>query len=176
MSSRAKEPWAKTSSPNKEGRGALIKAAVSLQDLSEWMNRTANRVRSGVCEPSLKLVSIEGRRYVEGLRFQPDRGNPAVRDDRGGHRKQRHGREAVWHQQTKGLATESLEPKLTAPVLYPTRSQSCYVKSQEAYSLDGRVAGNQHPEAHRQHHRKGDGERSGRNESERRGGLESAQI
>ena len=27
---------------------------------------------------------------------------------------------AVWHQQTKGLATESHSPKLTAPVLYPT--------------------------------------------------------
>ena len=27
---------------------------------------------------------------------------------------------AVWHQQTKGLATESRSPKLTAPVLYPT--------------------------------------------------------
>ena len=28
--------------------------------------------------------------------------------------------EAVWHQQTKGLETESFLPKLTAPVLYPT--------------------------------------------------------
>ena len=72
----------------KRGRGALIKAPVCLQDLNERMNRSANRESSRVREPSLKLERIEGRCYVEGLRFQPDRGNPAVRDDRGGHRKQ----------------------------------------------------------------------------------------
>jgi hypothetical protein len=102
----------------------MIKAPVRLQDLNERMNRSANRERSRVCEPSLKLESVWGRRYVEGLRFQPDRGNPAVRDDRGGHRKQGQGMEAVWHQQTKGLVTESFLPKLTAPVLYPTVSSA----------------------------------------------------
>jgi len=64
----------------KGGRGALIKAPVGLHDLNERMNRSANRERPRVGESSLKRESIEGRRYLEGLRFQPNRGNPAVRD------------------------------------------------------------------------------------------------
>jgi hypothetical protein len=54
-----------------------------------------------------------------------------------------------------------------------SRGQSCYVRSQKTYSLDSKVAGNQNLEAYRQRHRKGGGELSGCNGSERSGGLES---
>ena len=54
-----------------------------------------------------------------------------------------------------------------------SRGQPCYVRSQKTYSLDSKVAGNQNLEAYRQRHRKGGGELSGRNGSERSGGLES---
>ena len=47
-------------------------------------------------------------------------------------------------------------------------------KSQKPRSLDSREEGNQISETYRQHHPWGDGEPSGRNESERIGGLESA--
>jgi len=55
-----------------------------------------------------------------------------------------------------------------------SRGQSCYVRSQKTYSLDSKVEGDQNLEAYRQRHRKGGGELSGRNASERSGGLESA--
>jgi hypothetical protein len=56
-----------------------------------------------------------------------------------------------------------------------SRRQSCRGKSQKPRSLDSRVAGNQYSEAYRQGHREGGCESSGRNESERRGSLESDQ-
>ena len=54
-----------------------------------------------------------------------------------------------------------------------SRSQSYRGKSQTPRSLDGRVAGNQDSEAHRQSLPRGDCESPGRNESERASGLES---
>src|SRR6266571_4499200 len=54
-----------------------------------------------------------------------------------------------------------------------SRSQTCRGKSQAPRSLDGRVAGNQDSEAHRQSLPRGDCESPGRNESERASGLEN---
>ena len=57
-----------------------------------------------------------------------------------------------------------------------SRDQSCRGKSQRPRSLDSRVAGNQDPEAYRQGLPWGDYEPSGRNDSERKCGLESEKI
>src|SRR5712691_1816641 len=47
----------------------------------------ANPVVAKECEPSLKLPIAVGRLQRESCCPQPDRGNPAVRDDNGGRRK-----------------------------------------------------------------------------------------
>ncbi len=57
-----------------------------------------------------------------------------------------------------------------------SRGQSCRGKSQRPRSLDSRVAGNQDPEAYRQGLPWGDYESPGRNDSERKCGLESEEI
>src|SRR6266702_3360144 len=54
-----------------------------------------------------------------------------------------------------------------------SRSQSCGGRSQRPRSLDSRVAGNQDLEAYRRVFPWGMRESSGRNNSERKGGLES---
>jgi hypothetical protein len=54
-----------------------------------------------------------------------------------------------------------------------SRSQTSRGKSQAPRSLDGRLEGNQDSEAHRQGLPRGDHESPGRNESERKSGLES---
>ena len=53
-----------------------------------------------------------------------------------------------------------------------SRRQACRGKSQAPRSLDSRVAGNQNPEAYRQGLPWGDHESPGRNDSERKCGLE----
>ena len=53
-----------------------------------------------------------------------------------------------------------------------SRRQACRGKSQAPCSLDSRVAGNQNPEAYRQGLPWGDHESPGRNDSERKCGLE----
>ena len=57
-----------------------------------------------------------------------------------------------------------------------SRDQSCRGKSQRPRSLDSRVAGNQDSEAYRQGLPRGDYEPLGRNDSERKCGLESEKI
>ena len=60
-----------------------------------------------------------------------------------------------------------------------SRRQTCQGKSQKPCSLDGRTAGcpkSQSPEAHRQGLPWGDYESPGRNDSERKCGLESEEI
>jgi hypothetical protein len=72
--------------------------------------------------------------------------------------------------------------KSACPVVCPVKAgmfsgrQTRRGKSQEPCSLDGRVAGNQDPEAHRQGLPRGDHESPGRNDSERACGLESEWI
>ena len=55
-----------------------------------------------------------------------------------------------------------------------SRRKACRGKSQEPRSLDSRVAGNQNSEAYRQRLPREDDESPGRNDSERKSGLESA--
>jgi hypothetical protein len=55
-----------------------------------------------------------------------------------------------------------------------SRRKACRGKSQEPRSLDSRVAGNQDSEAYRQRLPREDDESPGRNDSERKSGLESA--
>ena len=54
-----------------------------------------------------------------------------------------------------------------------SRRKACRGKNQKPRSLDSRVAGNQDPEAYRQRLPRGDDELPGRNNSERKSGLES---
>ena len=49
--------------------------------------RGANCDAASVCAPSLELIALRAGSTRTCLRFQPDRGNLAVRDDRGGRRK-----------------------------------------------------------------------------------------
>ena len=58
------------------------------QLLTNQTRRGANRNVDRVCAPSLELYVWRAGFMKKCLRFQPDRGNPAVRDDRGGRRKQ----------------------------------------------------------------------------------------
>ena len=55
-----------------------------------------------------------------------------------------------------------------------SRRKACRGKSQKPRSLDSRVAGNQNSEAYRQRLPREDDESPGRNDSERKSGLESA--
>ena len=55
-----------------------------------------------------------------------------------------------------------------------SRRKACWGKSQKPRSLDSRVAGNQYSEAYRQRLPREDDESPGRNDSERKSGLESA--
>src|SRR5580693_8039336 len=55
-----------------------------------------------------------------------------------------------------------------------SRRKACRGKSQKPRSLDSRVAGNQDSEAYRQRLPREDDESPGRNDSERKSGLESA--
>ena len=55
-----------------------------------------------------------------------------------------------------------------------SRRKACRGKSQKPRSLDSRLAGNQDSEAYRQRLPRGDDESPGRNDSERKSGLESA--
>ena len=77
---------------------------------------------------------------------------------------------------------EPCEARVSRPVVCPvkagmfSRSQSCRGKSQKPRSLDSRVAGNQDSEAYRQDLPWGDHEPPGRNDSERKCGLESEEI
>ena len=61
--------------------------SVSLAGRSEGQTRR----HRGVCAPWPDPPSRLGRSLVRGFRPQPDRGNPAVRDDTGGCRKRGHG-------------------------------------------------------------------------------------
>ena len=54
-----------------------------------------------------------------------------------------------------------------------SRRKACRGKNQRSRSWDSRVAGNQDPEAYRQRLPRGDDESPGRNNSERKSGLES---
>jgi len=54
------------------------------------------------------------------------------------------------------------------------QEKACRGKSQKPRSLDSRVAGNQDSEAYRQRLPREDDESPGRNDSERKSGLESA--
>ena len=71
------------------------------------------------------------------------------------------------------------DARVSRPVVCPvkagmfSRDQSCRGKSQRPRSLDSRVAGNQDSEAYRQGLPWGDYEPPGRNDSERKRGLES---
>ena len=70
--------------------------------------------------------------------------------------------------------------KPACPVVRPakagmsSRRKACRGKSQKPRSLDSRVAGNQDSEAYRQRLPREDDESPGRNDSERKSGLESA--
>src|SRR5580698_8107272 len=70
--------------------------------------------------------------------------------------------------------------KSACPVVCPakagmfSRRKACRGKSQKPRSLDSRVAGNQDSEAYRQRLPREDDESPGRNDSERKSGLESA--
>ena len=70
--------------------------------------------------------------------------------------------------------------KSARPVVCPakagmfSRRKACRGKSQKPRSLDSRVAGNQDSEAYRQRLPREDDESPGRNDSERKSGLESA--
>jgi hypothetical protein len=80
-------------------------------------------------------------------------------------------------------AAEQWEPddtRVSRPFVCPakagmfSRRKACRGKSQKPRSLDSRVAGNQDSEAYRQRLPREDDESPGRNDSERKSGLESA--
>ena len=82
--SRAKGLWVKTVRSLEQMRTDFEPGDQTVQDRTK---HEANLRDDPVCVPSLKGSPSKGRLVVKGLHFQPDRGNPAVRDDSGGTRK-----------------------------------------------------------------------------------------
>ena len=90
------------------------------------------------------------------------------------------GNAARWDLWGRKPAMAELPDKTARPVVCPakagmfSRRKACRGKNQKPRSLDSRVAGNQDSEAYRQRLPREDDESPGRNDSERKSGLENA--